>query len=279
MKRLQKNLREYKFNEKGNQMQLAVYIIVVLYGLAVGSFVCVCIDRIPEGTDIVKTPSSCPKCGRRLRAGELMPVFSWLFLRGKCHGCGEHISIQYPLVELSNAVLWLLCVWRVGNGLDLLTISTTTILAVLIACFTMSVLLAIAVTDAKTGIIPVGYNIALLVLGVFHLGITGEYTLHLIGAIAVSLPLYGIYLISNATAIGGGDIKFLVGAGVLLGWKLIILAFVTACILGTIVHGFRMIIGKASRTVRLGPYLAAGAALSWLFGNAAIAWYIHIAGL
>ncbi|GHV41229.1 type 4 prepilin-like proteins leader peptide-processing enzyme [Clostridia bacterium] len=246
-------------------MQIALYIIAAVYGLVVGSFVGVCIDRLPAGEDIVRTPSHCPKCGRKLRAWELVPVFSWLLLRGKCHGCGCSVPARYPLIELANAALWAACAFRFAEF---------NLLWALVSCLAMSVLLAVAVTDAETGLIPVGYNAVLLVLGVCAIFVTREPLIHVIGLFALSVPLYLVYVLSNGRAIGGGDVKFLAAAGLLLGWKLIILSFVCACVLASIIHGFKLITKRANRTVRLGPYLAAGAAFSILFGEAAISVYV-----
>ncbi|GHU92038.1 hypothetical protein FACS1894202_14400 [Clostridia bacterium] len=163
----------------------------------------VCADRLPLGQDIVRLPSHCPFCRRRLTARELVPLFSWLFLRGRCRGCKTKIPVQYPLMELGNAALWALCAWRYEFDWGLLAIG----------CLAMSVLLIIAVIDGKTGEIPVGLNVALGVLGaaaVFFDG-AGVWT-HIIGAFALSVPLLVVYLVSNGKAIGGGDIKFLCAA-------------------------------------------------------------------
>ncbi|GHV33548.1 type 4 prepilin-like proteins leader peptide-processing enzyme [Clostridia bacterium] len=233
--------------------------------MVVGSFVNVCADRIPVGEDIVKTPSHCPRCNRRLTARELVPVLSWLFLRGRCRGCGTKIPAQYPLMELANATLWALCAWRLE-----------TIPLIAVGCLATSVLLLIAVIDAKTGEIPFGCNIALAVAGAANVFVSGNIPEHVLGAFAASVPMLLVYLLSKGRAIGGGDVKFLCAAGLLLGWKSVILGFVTACVLGSVVHLARMKLGGAGRVLRLGPYLAAGAALALLFGDAAIAWYISL---
>ncbi|GHU93624.1 type 4 prepilin-like proteins leader peptide-processing enzyme [Clostridia bacterium] len=194
-------------------------------------------------------------------------MFSWLFLRGRCLGCKTKIPAQYPLMELGNAALWALCAWRFEFDWALL----------LIGCLTMSVLLIIAVIDGRTGEIPPGLNVALGVLGAAAAFFGGAGVLaHVIGAFALSVPLLLVYLASKGKAIGGGDIKFLCAAGLLLGWKLVLLAFVAACVLGTAVHIVRMLISGAGRVLRLGPYLAAGVALTMLFGETAIDWYVSL---
>jgi leader peptidase (prepilin peptidase)/N-methyltransferase len=136
---------------------LPIYIFVFLLGICVGSFCNVCILRIPAGESIVTTPSHCMHCGKRLRWYELIPLFSWLALRGRCSGCHSPISVQYPLIEAANGALWLLVYHRFGLTPD-----------TLLGCLFASVLLVASVIDARTRELPPGTTIAVAVLGLLR---------------------------------------------------------------------------------------------------------------
>ena len=240
------------------------YIFVFLFGIAAGSFLNVCILRIPKKENIVSVPSHCMSCNRRLKWYELVPVFSWLILRGRCRTCGSPVSPQYPLIEAGNGLLWVLICIFYGFTPD-----------ALFCCLLTSALLALAVIDGRTGEIPPGINIFILALGlvrlVFHLDGWLEYV---IGFFAVGLPLLLILLISGGRGIGGGDVKLMAVCGLFLGWKLVLLAFFAGCILGSIIHLLRMHVSGAGKVLALGPYLAAGVFLSMLWGEQLLFWYL-----
>lgn len=125
-----------------------------LVGACVGSFLNVCVYRWPEDKSVVSPPSSCPACGTRIRWYDNVPVLGWLWLRGKCRACGNRISVQYPLVELFTALLWVMAVWRFGWDWQ----------ALATALF-FTILLGIALSDAATYIIPDQFTIGGTVLG------------------------------------------------------------------------------------------------------------------
>lgn len=242
------------------------YIIIFLLGITVGSFLNVCILRIPAHESIVTGPSHCPECGRRLRWYELVPVFSFIALKGKCSGCKGAISAQYPLIEALNGVLWVICLAVLGK----------TPYAAL-ACLLISALLVVAVIDARTMEIPLGTTIAIAVLGGIAAALDCQNWLsHIIGLFAVSLPLYLVFLATHGRGIGGGDIKLMAGCGLFLGWKLVILGFFGGCLAGTIIHLILMAAKKAGRQLSFGPYLSLGVVLSLLFGEYFINWYLGL---
>lgn len=243
-----------------------IYICIFLLGVVVGSFLNVCILRIPAGESIVTTPSHCPKCGKRLKWFELIPLFSYIFLGGKCSGCKEHISAQYPIVEAANGLLWVLVTFVMG--LEYMTIC---------ACLLTSALLVIAVIDWRTMEIPFGLSLAVLVLGAAATLLDLDNWLdHIIGLFAISVPLLLIFLITRGRGIGGGDIKLMAGCGLFLGWQLVVLGFFLGCVLGTVIHLARMAVKKAGRQLSFGPYLALGCFLSMLWGAQAINWYLGL---
>lgn len=240
-----------------------LYIIVFVYGIVIGSFVNVLICRLPEHENIATERSHCMSCGHKLRWYDLVPLFSWLFLRGKCRYCGARISAQYPIVEAINGLGYVLILFV--NG-----ISLSSILYML--CF--SILTAIAVIDWRTYEIPVGLNIAILALGVA--GTIADYRnvwYHLIGMVSVSGFLLLLYIVTRGRGIGGGDIKLMGAAGLLLGWKHIIFALVIGCVIGSVVHIILMKVKGKNRVLAFGPYLATGLFAVMLWGNQMINWY------
>ena len=234
------------------QLTIFLYIVIFLYGIVIGSFLNVLIFRIPKKENIVQS-SHCMNCGRKLGWRDMVPVFSYIILRGRCRQCGARISIQYPLIEALNGVLY---------------------------CLMTSALIVIAVIDERTYQIPVSQNLFLGLLGILMTVYDFRHILsHIIGAVIVSLFLYGLYYFSSGKAIGGGDIKLMAYAGLLLGAKNIIFAFILACILGSVIHTIRMKVSKRNNLLALGPYLSAGIFIAALWGSRFWTWYLGMMGI
>jgi|GEM_PF-3911628 len=165
-----------------------------------------------------------------------------------------------------NGALWALCCLRLGFTAD-----------AALGCVLSSVLLAAALTDARTGEIPPLCSLAALILGALRLLCDlSQWQTRLIGLVAVAGPLLLLLLLSKGRAIGGGDVKLLAGCGLFLGWKLILLAFLLACILGSVIHLIRMRFFGAERTLALGPYLAAGVFVCLLWGQSLLDAYLRL---
>ena len=245
-------------------LEIMLYVAVLLYGIVIGSFLNVCILRIPAKESIAKERSHCMSCGYQLAWYDLVPLFSYIFLGGKCRKCKKHISLQYPLVEALNGVLYVLIFLVNGWSIDSV-----------IYCLLTSALLVLSVIDFRTYEIPIGINLFILALGlihlVFHLGDWLEYG---IGLLAVSGFLWLLYQLSGGTAIGGGDVKLMGAAGLLLGWKLAIVAFLFGCILGSVIHVIRMKVSGAESKLAMGPYLSAGIFIAVLWGRQFLDWYL-----
>ena len=242
------------------------YIVIFIFGITIGSFLNVCIYRIPLHQSIVTVPSHCMTCGRKLKWYDLIPVFSWLLLGGKCRNCKSKISPQYPIIESLNGVLYV--VICVANGLNLFS---------LIYCLMTSALLTLSLIDWRTYEIPFGINVFLFILGVAVTILDrGELLSHLIGMVCVSGSLGVLYLITRGRAIGGGDIKLMFACGLILGWQQIILAFFLGCIIGSVIHLIRIRVQGEGHVLAMGPYLSAGIFLAALWGNAWISWYLSL---
>jgi type 4 prepilin peptidase 1 . aspartic peptidase. MEROPS family A24A len=147
-------------------------------------------------------------------------------------------------------------------------------------CLMTSALIVIAVIDERTYQIPVSQNLFLGLLGIIMTVYDFRHILsHIIGAVIVSLFLYGLYYFSSGKAIGGGDIKLMAYAGLLLGAKNIIFAFILACILGSVIHTIRMKVSKRNNLLALGPYLSAGIFIAALWGSRFWTWYLGMMGI
>lgn len=248
---------------------ILLYIIIFLYGIVIGSFLNVCIYRIPKQENIVKIRSHCMNCGYQLKWYDLVPVFSYLCLGGKCRSCKKKISVQYPFIELLNGVLY--CIVFAVYG-----ISVEALLYALLA----SALITLSVIDFRTYEIPVGINLFILALGLIR--IVADYANWLdyaVGFFIVSGFLYIVHWITKGRGIGGGDIKLMAVCGLLLGWEEILLAFVLGCIVGSVIHLVRMKISGQGHVLAFGPYLSMGVMITALAGDRMITWYLSCLGL
>ncbi len=244
-------------------MLLLAAILIFAYGICIGSFLNVCIFRIPQQKDIVKTRSACMNCGYQLKWYDLIPLVSYILLRGKCRKCGTKLSVQYPIIEALNGVLYLVICSVKGITVDSV-----------LCCFLTSALIVLAVIDFRKYEIPIGINIFIFALGVIRcIGDMNNIIIHLIGMTAVSIFLLLLQLLTAGTAIGGGDIKLMAAAGLFLGGKDIVLAFVVGCIAGSIVHLIRMKVEKTGHMLAFGPYLAFGIWIAALWGERFWNWY------
>lgn len=235
-----------------------------LFGITIGSFLNVCIYRIPAGLSVAEGRSFCPCCKKQLKSLDMIPIVSFLLLRGKCRFCKHPISVQYPLVELASGLLFLLAFFVFGPQVKTVFVSLFFVL-----------LLTIGIIDQKTGFIYDRMNLAVLVLAViFILCTPGESMLsHLLGALVLSVPLLLLAVLLHG--FGGGDIKLAFCAGLFLGFRLMLMATflsVVSCGLYSILLLCR---NKASGKTELpfGPFLAFGMIASMVIGNPILLWY------
>ncbi|HEU5357483.1 MAG TPA: prepilin peptidase [Gemmatimonadales bacterium] len=242
-----------------------------LLGAVLGSFLNVCILRLPADESVVRPPSRCPKCGYALRWFDNIPVLSWVLLRGTCRRCAAPISIQYPLVELATALIWAGFAWAAGPSLE----------AVRGAVF-FTILLGIAMTDAREYVIPDEFSLGGLILGVaLHLpdGF-GGIGRSLLGAAVGFGVLWLVAVVGKKVfkedAMGGGDIKMMAMVGAFTGWTGVLLTIFLGSVLGVLIFVPPAILGK-KKLVPFGVFLALGAATTYLVGGAIIDWYRQVA--
>lgn len=266
---------------------IVLYIFIFLFGVIIGSFLNVCILRIPQKETIVSERSHCMTCGHTLAWYDLFPLFSWLFLGGKCRYCKAKISKQYPIVEFTNGVMAVLCflfggfsVSNLINGSMSSSEMIYTFAVIVLSAFLCSVLIVISVIDWRTFEIPLGTNIFILTLGIIRLalnlvinGTAGDWLDYVVGFFVVSIPLAVIYYVSKGRAIGGGDVKLMAVAGLFLGWKLALVALITGCLYGSVIHIIRMKMSGEGKQLAMGPYLSAGIVTALWFGQYIVEWY------
>ena len=202
-------------------------------------------------------------CGYHLKWYDMIPLLSFLALRGKCRKCGAKLSVQYPLIEAANGILYVCIVWTGGIGIESL-----------LYCLLASALLVLSVIDFRTYEIPFGINLFILALGLVRAATDFSNILnYLAGSLAVSIVLAVLYYATSGRAIGGGDVKLMAACGLLLGWKLIIMAFLLGCVLGAVIHVIRMKVSGEGRVLAMGPYLSMGVMIAALWGERMIEWY------
>ncbi|MBP2653912.1 MAG: Prepilin peptidase [Firmicutes bacterium] len=240
----------------------------VVFGLVIGSFLNVCIYRLPAEQSVIFPGSHCNMCGSRLKAVDLVPVFSYLLLGGRCRYCGEKFSPRYALVELLTAGMFYLC-WAIF-GLSL---------ALPKGLILISFLIVITFIDYDHQLIFDKVLVWLAVIGaVFNLA-TGEVViLDMVGSALVGGGFLLIVALVSGGGMGGGDIKFVAALGLWFGWKLLLLAMMIAFVVSGITGALLLTLKLKGRkdAIPFGPFIAIGAAISLLYGAPIIRWYWQI---
>ncbi len=247
-----------------------IYLFAAIVGVCAGSFLNVVADRLPCGNFFASSRSYCPACKRKLTAVELIPVVSFLFLKGHCKTCGAKIPLRYPLVEIAGGLLAVCAVARFG-------VCAQAALTFAVTC----VLLTIALIDHDTMQIPDALNIALVPFALLAVFICPEISLlsRVIGLFCVSMPMLILTLIIHG-AFGGGDMKLMAVCGFLLGWQSALLAFVLALLTGGGYAAYLLISkkGKPGTHIAFGPHLCFGIAVALFFGPEIVRWYMGLLG-
>lgn len=250
-------------------IQFILYLYSFVIGIVVGSFLNVVIYRVPIEVSFAKGRSFCPHCQAPIKGYHNIPVFSYLWLWGKCADCGQPISIRYPLVELFTGLMAILIFAVYGFSFQWLVVFSA---AAILICITM--------IDFDTMIIPNGLVIALMapaLLSFFffpQLGILSR----VIGIFVISLPML-ILVLFIPDAFGGGDIKLMAVAGFMLGWGNTLLASFIGLLLGGAVAVVLLARKTADKHMAFGPYLCIGIMTALLFGDIIIGWYFNLFGL
>ncbi|HHY72841.1 MAG TPA: prepilin peptidase [Bacillus bacterium] len=244
---------------------LFIYSYLFVIGLVFGSFFNVVGLRVPENLSIVKPRSACPNCHHQLTMLELIPVLSFLIQKGKCRSCHTRISPIYPCFELVTGILFVYSFYHFGFSAELIVSLTF-----------VSMLIIIVVSDLKYMLIPdkvLLFFAPMLIIERIIIPLNPWWNSFL-GASAGFCLLLMIAIISKG-GMGGGDIKLFALIGLVLGWKLVLLAFFMSTLFGTVFGIIGMLLKKVERgkPMPFGPYIAIGALATYFWGENIINWY------
>ena len=247
---------------------VAGLVLAGVFGAVVGSFLNVCIHRLPKHESVMRPPSHCPRCGRRLRWFENVPIVSWLALRARCAGCREPIGVMYPAVELLTALTFVTAYAMFG-------LTPMLVARLLLA----SALIVLAVTDLRDRILPNAITYPGVIVGLlFSLflppGIVSAVVGVLVGAGVPFLIGEAFYRLRGIEGLGMGDVKMLGMIGAFLGWELALFTLFAASLLGVVV-GVPMTLIRRDRyyQIPLGTFLALGALVAAFAGPQILDWY------
>ena len=239
-----------------------------LTGALIGSFLNVVIVRLPQNESLVVPRSRCRACGTELHWFDNIPVLSFLALRGRCRTCGGAISWRYPIIEAVTSLLFALSAWRSTTPADLL-----------VAWLFLSALVAIAGIDLERQLIPDRITLPGIVVGFVtsFLGTRVSWLDSLLGILVGGAILFAVIMLSGG-GMGGGDMKLSAMMGAFLGYKLALLALLLAVILGGLVALGLLSTGIRRRKdpIPFGPFLATAAAVTLLWGEAILTWYLKV---
>lgn len=243
-------------------------LLIFIYALLIGSFLNVCIYRIPAGESIVFPGSRCGSCQTKLRPWDLIPVLSWLSTKGTCRYCGEKVSIQYPAVELVTAILTVAVYQVIGFDISFLW-----------ACFLLWTGIVISLIDLKHQLIPNRLSLITALGGVVF------YIVLMVQTQTLTLsPIFGaivgggfLLILALLSSMGGGDIKYMTGAGLFLGPSMTILALYVAFILGGLVSMVLLLTKKFKKGTHIpfGPFLVIGVVTAFVLGPQILATYLN----
>ena len=250
------------------------YVFIGIFGLIIGSFLNAVIYRLKSGDSIVKSRSKCTHCQRQLKAKDLVPLFSWLALKGKCRFCNDKISWQYPAVEFITALLFI-----IGYLILVTDFSTFIILNYIFYLIAISFLIVIFVFDHLHQLILDKVTIPLMVIAIIFIFVLRlNWTEHVLAGIAGGAWFGWQYVLSKGKWIGGGDIRLGIIMGLLLGFPGVIVALFLAYILGAIVGVYLLATKKRDRgsQIAFGTFLSLSTVVTWLCGDQLLNWYLGL---
>jgi leader peptidase (prepilin peptidase) / N-methyltransferase len=254
------------------------WLLAGLVGSALGSFLNVCIYRWPAEQSVIRPPSRCPACEHPLAWRDNIPILGWILLRGRCRYCGASVSPQYPLIEATTALIWIAAVARFGPDVEALRSATF-----------LTILLGIAMTDAREMVIPDQFTIVGGAIGLGLAAVPGSISFlgALIGAVGGYVLLWIVKLVAEKVlgkpALGVGDIHMMLLVGAFLGGAGVLLTLMLGSLLGLLIGvpltWARGRLQPLGSYLPLGTFLALGAALAHVWGPVMIQWYLALIGI
>jgi leader peptidase (prepilin peptidase)/N-methyltransferase len=238
----------------------------LLFGLVIGSFLNVVVARLPEGRSLWRPRSACPGCGTLIAWYDNVPLVSFILLRGRCRACGMAIARRYPIVEAATGLLFALAYLVLGPTLDFV-----------VAAVLLSGLVAITAIDLSHQIIPDAITLPGILVGVIANLATHRVTwIESLLGVVVGGGIFFVIILASRGGMGGGDMKLGAMLGAFLGWKLGLLALLLGVLSGGVVALGLLILGRKGRkeAIPFGPFLALGGAITLLWGEKLLGWYL-----
>lgn len=257
-----------------------------IFGLIVGSFLNVCIYRLPRNMSIIRPSSACPSCTTPVKPWDNIPILSYIFLKGKCRKCGERISIRYPLIELLNGILYWASFTHFGLGWHLPFLFAFA-----------SAMLVITFIDLDFQLIPDVITLPGIIIGIISASFLLPDPFHYTppipplirggveGVVGFKNSIAGLFLgggifyiiaILSRGGMGGGDIKMMAMVGAFMGWKAVFLTTFIGSLAGSMAGIFLMVFKGKGRKAKIpfGPFLAFGSIITLFFGGEILRWYL-----
>lgn len=248
-------------------INLILFCIVFVYGLCIGSFINVVIYRVPKGIPIAKGRSYCPKCNKKIKNYDLIPILSYILLKGKCRNCKETISMRYPLIELFTGIIAIITFIIKGFSLE-----------AVIIFIVAAILIAIAIIDFDTMTIPDELIITIIPLALLIVYLQNGISINsrIIAFFEISIPMLMLnYFVQDS--FGGGDIKLISVCGIILGWENTLLAMFIAILIGGFYAIYLLVSRKSKKGsyIAFGPYICIGVYIAMIYGNEIINIYLY----
>lgn len=249
-------------------INLMLFFIIFIYGSCIGSFLNVVIYRVPINISIAKGRSYCPKCNHKIKSYDLIPILSYMLLKGKCRNCKDSISIRYPLIELFTGIIAVITFMARGFSLE-------AVIIFLVA----AILIAIAMIDFDTMTIPDELVIAIIPLALVMVYLQNDISLlsRIIAFFEISIPMIMLnYFVQDS--FGGGDVKLISVCGIILGWQNTLLAMFIAILIGGFYAIYLLVSGKSKKGAHIafGPYICIGVYIAMIYGNEIISMYLNL---
>lgn len=262
-----------------NELQIYLLVMTIIVGLCVGSFLNVVIYRLPNQMSLVRPASHCPKCNYKLKWYDNIPVFSYIFLRGRCRNCGEKISIRYPIIEMLNMLLWVACL-AVFTDVFVKT-NTNDYVMFAVSSLACSCLVCVFCCDLEHLEIPDELQVVLLILGLVsmfskNMPATDKVLGFLIGGGFFAFVYYLFYFIKKRECLGWGDVKLIAVCGLILGYKSTILAIILSSVFGAIILLILSLSKKeeSNKEYPFATFIVPACIFAMLFGEIVVSWYM-----
>lgn len=263
-------------------------IIAFIFGLPVGSFLNVCIYRLPRSKSIINPPSHCPKCNKKIEWYDNIPLISYLLLKGKCRNCKATISPRYFLVELLTGLMFFFLMFKFGLSLNFFIFAVFTCILMVITFIDLEHFLipdVLVLPGIAVGLAVSTKNILLADLSPLFFDVSyplSAFINSLTGAILGFLSLLVVALIGRALfkkeAMGGGDLKLLAMLGAFLGWKNVFFTIFISSLVGSVIGITLILLKKKGRKeyIPYGPYLALAGIISIFLGDFLMAKFLYL---